>query len=149
MEAIKGAIRNGDRTLWSLLVFVLLRPQVLAGIGAALSPGVAASWGQGGHRPGARSCSADRATNWGLEIGRDSSDLVEQGRNGGILMAKQPERRTEKIQVLVTPTERQQLERATGGKVSLSDAGREAILKQLRGGTNIVERGRPRGRDEQ
>ncbi len=58
-------------------------------------------------------------------------------------MAKQSERRTEKIQVNVTPTEREQLAQvAQREQITLSDAGRRAILKDLSGATNIVNRGR-------
>ena len=55
------------------------------------------------------------------------------------------ERRNETIQVKVTTEERQLLERrAARAKVSLSEAGRQAILRDLRGGmTNIVERDGP------
>ncbi len=57
---------------------------------------------------------------------------------------KQGERRNETIQIKVTRTERQQLEqRAERDKVTLSDAGRQAILKDLSGATNIAQRGRP------
>ncbi len=53
-----------------------------------------------------------------------------------------PERRNETIQVMVTPREREQLERiAQREQISLSDAGRRAILKDLRGVTTIGDRG--------
>jgi hypothetical protein len=64
------------------------------------------------------------------------------------MAAKQVERRNETIQVKVTPTERAQLERiADHAKVSLSEAGRRAIVRDLAKETNVIERGRPVQKD--
>jgi len=58
------------------------------------------------------------------------------------------ERRNEVVQARVTARERQQLEKvAARENLTLSEAARQAILKDLRGATNIVERGRPQGRE--
>jgi hypothetical protein len=57
--------------------------------------------------------------------------VVRSGQKEDEMVAKQ-ERRNETIQVKVTPTERQQLERvADHAKVSLSEAGRRAIVRDL------------------
>lgn len=57
-------------------------------------------------------------------------------------VAKQ-ERRIERVQVMVTSTERQRLERAAQrSQLSLSEAARQAILRDLnRGPGNIIDRG--------
>jgi len=57
-------------------------------------------------------------------------------------MAKQLERRSETVLAKITPTERQQLEQvAARDKISLSDATRRAIVRDLQGATNSVGRG--------
>lgn len=64
-------------------------------------------------------------------------------------MAKeQPERRSETVQVNITPRERQQLERvAQRDRLSLSDAGRQAILRDLVA-SGVANHPVRRGRDE-